>query len=73
MAAEYANDHLSLTMYLNLQMLDAIDDLAATGAPIPPDLFDRFLGWPRVLPAAAAGAEMPRSRRLRPGKMPRSA
>ena len=52
MTEEYVNDQLSLTMYLNLQMLDAIDDFAATRAPAPHDLFDRFVGWFRAPPAA---------------------
>jgi len=63
MAEEFASDQLSLAMYLNLQMLDAIDDFAATRAPMPRDLFDRFLGWFRTLPAAA---EIRKGRSRRP-------
>ena len=67
MAEEYANDQLSLAMYLNLQMLDAIDDFAATRAPIPRDLFDRFLGWfrarrPRAKSAKAVAGALAGSR-----------
>ena len=48
LAEEYANDRVSLLVYLSMQLYDAIDDSAANkGQPEPADLFDRFLGWAR--------------------------
>ncbi len=44
LAEEYGDERSGLVIYLALQMIEAIDDMAATGAPAP-DLYSRFIGW----------------------------
>lgn len=41
---EYGAERTSLLIYLSLQMIDAIDDMAANGRA-PADLYLRFVGW----------------------------
>lgn len=51
LAAEYSTHPLSLNLYLASQLSRAIDDLAKSpGWDIPPDLYDRFMGWVRSAP-----------------------
>ncbi|GAB1644382.1 hypothetical protein [Krasilnikovia sp. MM14-A1259] len=44
---EYADDRVSLLVYLSMQMYDAIDDSATRGRPKPIGLYERFIGWAR--------------------------
>ncbi len=48
MAEEFADNKVSLAVYLSGQMTDAVDDYLATKQPVPPNLYDRFLGWRRT-------------------------
>lgn len=43
---EYGAERTSLVLYLSLQMIEAIDDIAAT-RKAPSDLYLRFIGWAR--------------------------
>ncbi len=45
MAEEFVDNRISLVLYLSGQMTDAVNDYLATKQPMPPDLYDRFLGW----------------------------
>jgi hypothetical protein len=44
---DYRRFPSSLVVYLAAHLTDAIDDLAAGRGGIPPDLYDRFVGWAR--------------------------
>ncbi len=46
---EYGVDRTGLVLYLSLQMIDAIDDMA-TGGKAPSDLHRRFIDWARPGP-----------------------
>jgi hypothetical protein len=48
MTQEFADNKVSLAVYLSGQMTDSVDDYLATEEPVPPNLYDRFLGWRRT-------------------------
>lgn len=48
MTIEYAGCQLALMEYLAMQCIAAIDDLRGSAAPVPQDLFGRFLGWAKL-------------------------
>ncbi len=48
MTQEFADNKVSLAVYLSGQMTDSVDDYLATKEPVPPNLYDRFLGWRRT-------------------------
>jgi hypothetical protein len=45
--AEFRNFPTVLTIYLSAQMYDALGDIQSSGAPAPPDLYERFVSWAR--------------------------
>ena len=45
LSAEFRDFPSVLTVYMYGQMHDALLDLTSHGAPAPPDLYERFLGW----------------------------
>jgi hypothetical protein len=48
---DFADDALSLFLYLSIALLDAIDDSRGAKGPAPADLYDRFIGWARAFTA----------------------
>ncbi|MFI5936987.1 hypothetical protein [Actinoplanes sp. NPDC051494] len=42
---QYDRYPANLAIYMASTMYDAVEDLTATGAPTPADLYERFLSW----------------------------
>ncbi|GAA2537144.1 hypothetical protein GCM10010435_00100 [Winogradskya consettensis] len=45
LATQYARFPANLAIYMASTMYEAVEDLTATGAPTPADLYERFLAW----------------------------
>ncbi|KUL39304.1 hypothetical protein ADL15_09940 [Actinoplanes awajinensis subsp. mycoplanecinus] len=45
LAEQYQRFPHGLVVYLSSCLIDAIDDWAAVPGGLPPDLYERFLGW----------------------------
>ncbi|MEV6488815.1 hypothetical protein AB0M20_09275 [Actinoplanes sp. NPDC051633] len=57
---EFGCAHLSLRLYLAMQMHEAINDAGKLSAAQPmPDFYDRFLNWVHVAPTADSRPAQP--------------